>query len=227
MLPDPVSEMLDPPFFSELEGPDPVVHVTQGTIANTQPDLIRPVLAALAQERVLIVVSTGGRSADELGLQGLPDNARVVPYLDYARFLPKVSVMITNGGYGGVQMALSQGIPLVVAGTTEDKPEVAARVAWSGAGINLHTASPSPEAVLGAVRRILNEPQFRANAQRLRAEYQRYNALDALLGCVNRTLLRPAVPTRSVSEDAQGPAPELSDPPCTGAALTADTTAAQ
>ena len=53
--------------------------------------------------------------------------------------------MVTNGGYGGVQIALSYGVPLVVAGTTEDKPEVAARVAWSGAGINLKTATPAPQ----------------------------------------------------------------------------------
>ena len=36
--------------------------------------------------------------------------------------------MLTNGGYGGVQYALAHGVPLVVAGDTEDKPEVAARV---------------------------------------------------------------------------------------------------
>jgi UDP:flavonoid glycosyltransferase YjiC (YdhE family) len=39
--------------------------------------------------------------------------------------------MVTNGGYGGVQMALSYGVPLVVAGASEDKPEVAP--VWRGA----------------------------------------------------------------------------------------------
>jgi UDP:flavonoid glycosyltransferase YjiC (YdhE family) len=36
--------------------------------------------------------------------------------------------MVTNGGYGGVQMALAHAVPLVVAGAKEDKPEVAGRV---------------------------------------------------------------------------------------------------
>ena len=40
--------------------------------------------------------------------------------------------MVTNGGYGGVQQALANGVPLVVAGDSEDKPEVAARVAVVG-----------------------------------------------------------------------------------------------
>ena len=53
--------------------------------------------------------------------------------------------MVTNGGYGAVQRAVSTGVPLVVAGNTEDKPEVAARVAWSGAGINLRTGTPTAD----------------------------------------------------------------------------------
>lgn len=39
----------------------PVVHVTQGTIANKDfGQLIAPTLRALADEDVLVVVSTGG-----------------------------------------------------------------------------------------------------------------------------------------------------------------------
>ena len=63
--------------------------------------------------------------------------------------------MVTNGGYGAVQRALSMGVPLVVAGNTEDKPEVAARVAWTGAGVNLRTGTPTPSAVRAAVREVL------------------------------------------------------------------------
>ena len=63
--------------------------------------------------------------------------------------------MVTNGGYGGVQQALANGVPLVVAGDSEDKPEVAAHVQWSGTGVNLHTGRPSPAMVARAVRRVL------------------------------------------------------------------------
>jgi UDP:flavonoid glycosyltransferase YjiC (YdhE family) len=57
--------------------------------------------------------------------------------------------MITNGGYGGVQHALRHGVPVIVAGETADKAEVAARVQYTGAGIDLGTARrprlPSPQ----------------------------------------------------------------------------------
>ena len=76
--------------------------------------------------------------------------------------------MITNGGFGGVQQALAHGVPMVVAGATEDKKEVAARVAWSGTGVNLRTGRPSARALRRAVQRILREPQFSLRAGTLR-----------------------------------------------------------
>ena len=37
-------------------------------------------------------------------------------------------VFVTNGGYTGVTLALAHGVPLVQAGTTEEKAEIAARI---------------------------------------------------------------------------------------------------
>jgi UDP:flavonoid glycosyltransferase YjiC (YdhE family) len=85
--------------------------------------------------------------------------------------------MVTNGGYGGVQMALSYGVPLVVAGASEDKPEVAARVAWSGAGLNLKTGKPKPQAVRAAVRALLDDPRYRDRARALASEYRSYDPI--------------------------------------------------
>ena len=166
-----------PAWWDDLDGCTPVVHITQGTVANASPQLIVPALEGLADEDVLVVVSSGGRLLEEVGLGKLPANARIGTFLSYPELLPRTAAMVTNGGYGGVQMALSQGVPLVVAGTTEDKPEVAARVAWSGAGINLKTAAPTPAQVRDAVRALLDDQRYRARAQALQAEYARYDAI--------------------------------------------------
>jgi short chain dehydrogenase len=40
--------------------------------------------------------------------------------------------------------ALAHGVPLVIAGQSEDKAEVAARLAWTGAALNLATDAPRP-----------------------------------------------------------------------------------
>lgn len=63
--------------------------------------------------------------------------------------------------------ALEHGVPLVVAGMTEDKAEVTARVQWSGVGVNLRTNRPTPEAVGAAVRRVLADPGYAARSRAL------------------------------------------------------------
>ena len=175
--PEPPRGWHAPSFWHELDGRRPVVHVTQGTLANAAPDLIAPALEGLAGEDVLVVVATGNRSLESLGLADAPANARISLFLPYAELLPRTAAMVTNGGYGGVQMALASGVPLAVAGASEDKPEVAMRVAWSGAGLNLRTAKPRPRDVRKAVRALLDEPRYRERAQALAREYASYDAI--------------------------------------------------
>ncbi|GAA1829502.1 glycosyltransferase [Microlunatus capsulatus] len=163
-----------PSWWGDLDGRRPVVHVTQGTMANGDLGrLMVPTLRGLAREDVLVVASTGGRPVEQLVEQHggpLPANVRVASFLPYDQLLPRTSVMVTNGGFGGVQQALAYGVPLVVAGSSEDKPEVAARVAWSGAGLNLRTGSPGAARVRRAVRRVLRSPAHRREAGRLQRE---------------------------------------------------------
>lgn len=169
-----------PDWWQELDAGRPVVHVTQGTVANRDfDDLIRPTIDGLANEDVMVVVSTGGRPVAALA-GPLPDNVRVASYLRYDELLAKTDVLVTNGGYGGVQFALRHGVPLVVAGETEEKTEVCARVAWSGAGINLRTNRATPEAVAKAVRTVLTDSSYREASGRIGSSIRRSRGVDEL-----------------------------------------------
>jgi len=154
-----------PAWWDELDTKQPVVFVTQGTLTLDYDDLIKPVINALSEEKILVVATTGGKPVSELVLDPLPVNVRIESYIPYQNLLPRVDIMITNGGYGGVQTALSHGIPIIAAGNTEDKREVCARVAWSGVGINLKTKSPSPRQILKAVKKILADPGYKQHAR--------------------------------------------------------------
>jgi UDP:flavonoid glycosyltransferase YjiC (YdhE family) len=144
-----------------------VVHVSQGTLDTDPADLLRPTLAGLAGEPVLVVATTGGAPAATL--EPLPANARAAPFLPHDRLLPGTDVMITNGGWGGVLAAVQSGVPLIVAPGNLDKPEVARRVAASGAGLNLRRRSPGPQRLRRAVREVLSRPQMRDRAAELGA----------------------------------------------------------
>ena len=162
-----------PGWWPDLVGDRPVVHVTQGTIDNTDLGrLVAPTLRALADEDVLVIATTGGPPVEEVerALGGpIPANARVAEFLPHDLLLPHCSVVVTNGGFGGVQRMLANGVPLVVAGSTEDKPEVAARVAWAGCGKDLRTGKPRPSAIRSAVRDVLSTPSYRARSRDLAA----------------------------------------------------------
>ncbi len=154
-----------PAWLPELDGRR-VVLVSQGTQNIDPGDLLRPALAALADEDVLVVATTGVPGRDELPFP-VPANARVAGFVPFDALMPRVDVMITNGGWGGTLSALSHGVPLVVAGGDLDKPEVAARVAWSGAGVNLRTGTPSSAAVRAGYERVTSGPSFRDAAGRV------------------------------------------------------------
>ncbi|GIG40768.1 glycosyltransferase [Cellulomonas phragmiteti] len=174
-----------PPWWGDLDGRT-VVHVTQGTVANDDVgQLLRPTVDALAEEDVLVVAATGGTPVERLG--PLPANVRAARMVPYAALLPRTDVMVTNGGYGGVHWALAHGVPLVVAGATEDKAEVGARVAWSGVGVRLRGNRPTPDQVRDAVREVRTDPSYRAAAQRLAEQVAAAPGLPGVVEAVEGT----------------------------------------
>jgi UDP:flavonoid glycosyltransferase YjiC (YdhE family) len=161
-----------PPWWPEVvaarAGGLPVVHVTQGTLDVDLTDLLKPAIAGLAHEPMLVVCTTGGTPVSALG--SLPHNVRAARFVPHDQLLPLTDVMVTNGGWGGVLAAVQAGVPLVVAGASLDKPEVARRVAWSGVGKNLHTGKPGATRIRRAVRQVLAQPELARQARKLGAE---------------------------------------------------------
>jgi UDP:flavonoid glycosyltransferase YjiC (YdhE family) len=173
-----------PDWWPELlDDGRPLVHVTQGTYDITPADLLLPALDGLAGADVVVAAATGGA---ELPAARIPANARQAGFLPYDQLLPRASVVVTNGGWGGVLATLAAGVPLVVAGGTLDKPEIARRVAWSGAGIDLRTGRPSPEKVRAAVERVLAGPSFTARARDIAASLARHGGAAAAGDLIER-----------------------------------------
>ncbi len=185
-----------PEWWGDLDGRRPVVHVTQGTVANIDyGQAIAPTLEALAAEDVLVVVATGGRSLDTL--PPLPANTRAATFLPYDELLPRTAVYVTNGGYGGVQYALRYGVPIVATGGKEDKPEIGARVAWSGVGRRIRSEHPTPRALRRDILSLLHQPRYRQASQRVAADMAAAPGFACLADVVDQLV---AAPTRSASQ---------------------------
>lgn len=184
VLPAPAPAATLPHWWPDLAAARTVIHVTQGTWDNADLGrLIGPALRGLASDDVLVVVSTGGRPASAVP-QPVPANARIAEFLPYDLLLPLVDVMVTNGGYSGVQHALAHGVPLIVAGDTADKAEVAARVAYNHCGIDLRSGTPTPAAVAAAARTLLADSTYRQQALRLQGDIAATNPMNTIADAV-------------------------------------------
>jgi MGT family glycosyltransferase len=172
---DKPSHASPPEWLAQLPSGRPLIYVTEATIGTTEPFLLKAAMSALRDLPVEVVMTTGKqRNPAELGFGVLPPNVRIESYVPQSDLLPKTAVMVTLGGSGGVLAALSAGVPLVIVPTEWDRPENAQRVVEAGAGLRLNPNRCTPERLRAAVERVLNEPTFRSNAQRLSRAFARY-----------------------------------------------------
>jgi UDP:flavonoid glycosyltransferase YjiC (YdhE family) len=147
-----------------------------------------------------VAVATG---SGPLPADAVPANARQAEFLPYDVLLPRASVVVTNGGWGGVLAALGAGVPLVVAGGTLDKPEIARRVARSGAGVDLRTGRPAPRRVAEAVAEVLAGPGYRERAAAVAASLARHGGTAAAVDLMER-LVRDGGPVPRAEADPWG-----------------------
>ncbi|MBD2001676.1 MULTISPECIES: glycosyltransferase [Cyanophyceae] len=181
------------PWGHELDRTKRLVLVTQGTIANRNfEQLIGPTLTGLAKEEdVIVLVSTGGQPIESI-LTDIPANAYLASFLPYELIMPSVDLLVTNGGYGTVNLALAHGIPIVSAGMTEDKGEVSAHVQWAGVGIDLRTNQATAEDLRAAAREVLDNPVYSERAKELALEFASRNTEMEVLRRIEACVLEPS-----------------------------------
>ncbi|KAE8445458.1 hypothetical protein EG329_013348 [Mollisiaceae sp. DMI_Dod_QoI] len=156
-----------------------IVAVSQGTIATDASDLIVPTMMSMKDRNDVLVVAALGKRGAKLDVE-IPGNSRYADYIPYDEMLQYADVFVTNGGYGSVQHALGNGVPLVVGGTGADKVDNAMRVAWAGVGINLETHRPTQEALSQAVMATLDEPKYKERAKEIQEEMKSYDPIGVI-----------------------------------------------
>jgi MGT family glycosyltransferase len=152
--------------FAPPPGDAPLVVVSFSSLYQAQEPVLRAIIAALGQLPVRGVVTTGP-TIDPAEFAA-PDNVAVVRSAPHGALLKAAAVFVTHAGHGSTLRPLMAGVPLLCLPMGRDQNDNAARVAHRGAGLTL-PADASVEAIAVAVRRLLDEPAFKAAAQTLGA----------------------------------------------------------
>jgi UDP:flavonoid glycosyltransferase YjiC (YdhE family) len=159
--------MWEPPS-ADVELPDgegPLVLIAPSTAQDDEHRLLHAALHALADAPVR-VLGTYNRRLPSRPLP-VPANARIVPWLSYARTMPHCDVVVCHAGHGTLVRALAAGCAVVACPAAGDMNENAARLVWAGAGVRLPRRFTSPRPLRLAVERALSEPSIRARAREL------------------------------------------------------------
>ena len=165
-------------WMAQVPVDQPWVHVTEGTVHTRAPVLSRAAALGLAGRDMQVIVSTGARGAEaDLGIGPLAPNVRLEHWTDIhlQDLLPRTRAVVTAGGGGIVMSALQHAVPLVIAPTDWDKPEIAQRVVESGAGVRLPRPEWTAEGVRSAVERVIANRSYAAAARRLAEDFRRHD----------------------------------------------------
>jgi MGT family glycosyltransferase len=154
-----------------VEGlPDrPTVLASLGTVFNKTPGVLEAIVDALAEEPINVIVAIG-RDRDPSSLGPQPDHVRLEAYVPQPLVLAHCDAFVTHGGFNSVKEALSSGVPMVVIPISADQPYSAERCGDLGVALTLGADARTPDAIRNAVRRVLADPSYRANAHAFQQE---------------------------------------------------------
>jgi MGT family glycosyltransferase len=150
-------------------GDGPLVYLSLGSLGSADVELMKKLVASLADTRYRVIVSKGPQH-DQFELA---DNMAGEEFLPQTSVLPQVDVVITHGGNNTVTECLWFGKPMVVLPLFWDQYDNAQRMHETGFGIRLDTYGHEPDDLTGAIDRLLADELLAARMARLSERLQR------------------------------------------------------
>ncbi|MGE0504239.1 MAG: glycosyltransferase [Solirubrobacterales bacterium] len=144
------------------DGSDPLIYLSMGSLGSADVELMRKLIAELADRPYRVIVSKGPQ-AREIELAA---NMAGAEFLPQTSILPKIDLVITHGGNNTVTESLHFGKPMVVLPIFWDQHDNAQRIEETGFGVRLDTYGHSGAELTGAMAKLLADREL---SGRLRA----------------------------------------------------------
>ena len=172
----------------EVAGEGPLVLVALSSDYQEQEDVLQRIATGLGQLPVRALVTTG--QGVDPSLIKAPANVTVLAAAPHAEVLREAAVCVTHCGHGTTLKAIAAGVPLVCVPMGRDQFDIAARVRYAGAGVQVDVDA-DPASLAAAVRGVLHEPRFAARAANLAAAIAEETASDQVVAEVEALVNAP------------------------------------
>ena len=112
--------------WTTLDAARPLVYISNGTVFQFEPDVVRDLAEAALGEGAQVVLS-GCPDSNDLGKRAV-----LVDYAPQPQLLRRAALFVTHGGDNSVMEGLMAGVPLLVVPLAATQPVTAACVAQAG-----------------------------------------------------------------------------------------------
>jgi MGT family glycosyltransferase len=144
----------------------PLIYISLGTVSNDNTDFFRACIQAFTHAPYDVLLTTGGK-LDPAQFGALPDNITIKSWVPQNDVLRQASLFVTHGGLNSLHEGLYCGLPLLVVPQQGEQTFNGQRVVALGAGLMLTQKQMNAAALRESAARLLNEPAFKREAQRI------------------------------------------------------------
>ena len=159
-----LSVPLPPALQPFLDGSRPTVYAV---LSSSTPEMLRAVVARVRAAGVRVIV---GATIHDFGAADDPEIV-VAGILPSHEVMPRVNAVVCMGGQGSVQTAMASGVPLIGIPLHPEQELNVDLAVRQGMGLAIAPRHSGTERLTAAVRRVVHEPAFAAQARRVQGHY--------------------------------------------------------
>ncbi len=167
-----------PSGWEKIQERTPLIYVSMGSSGDSS--LYRILFQALKELSATALVATAGQR-----IPAPAPNVFVCDYLPAMKIIPKVNLVISNGGSPTNYQAFSHGVPVLGLPTNIDQYFTMEGVARAGAGRMIRSGLATVRNVQEGIEQLLTESSHREAARKLQAEMAQYNPSQRFAAFLN------------------------------------------
>ncbi len=163
---------------------EPLVYLSLGSLGSADVDLMRTLVAELAETPYRFIVSKGPQASEF----DLAPNMVGAEFLPQTSVLPQVDLVITHGGNNTVTESLYFGKPMVLLPIFWDQHDNAQRIDETGFGVRIDTYAHDPDDLRRAIARLLADAALADRLAQASRRLQAAPGTELAADLIERTL---------------------------------------